>query len=191
MVSKQLFCFFKLLTNSLSYPHPIPLFHDTLQVLQQLCPIMHHHIKIPSPSPRLYIPSTDQQTDTPTKDATNTDTQMNEAFQLQKLYKSYGASPGPSTAMYNIILDVISISILHLPPSTATTWLTKAHALSDRTIEQHRLDVSVGMDKVNLDSIPRPLTFNAIIRSAADALYDGSYDKLRDIALSVSEFGDL
>lgn len=120
-------------------------------------------------------------------DLTMSSTEETEASKMQQLANTYGAPPGPSTVMYDLILDAISVSIPYLSPSTAITWIHKAEILRERALERHKLDVTAGdMDKVNLDSIPSPITFNAVIRAAANAPYNGKEEQLRDVALEAA-----
>jgi len=120
-------------------------------------------------------------------DLTMSSTEEMEASKMQQLANTYGAPPGPSTVMYDLILDAISVSIPYLSPSTAITWIHKAEILRERALERHKLDVTAGdMDKVNLDSIPSPITFNAVIRAAANAPYNGKEEQLRDVALEAA-----
>jgi len=106
----------------------------------------------------------------------------------EKDVDAYGAPPGPSTIMYDLILDAIAVSIPHLSISSSIQWLEKSRAISERAVERHTLDIDAGeMDKINLEnSIPSAVTFNAVIRAAAYAPYDGVSEQLRDVALDAA-----
>jgi len=66
-------------------------------------------------------------------------------------------------------------------------WRLKAETFRESALDHHILDVAAGeMDKINLDSIPSPITFNAVIRTVTNAPYDGNKEQSRDNALEAA-----
>lgn len=94
-----------------------------------------------------------------------------------------GAPPGPTISMYDLVLDAHAISLL-------PTALSQAQALFKKAAQRHFLNG--GPDNTQRHTIPTELTFNAIIRTAAnipyDAASDDSSEQVRDAALNAAFF---
>jgi len=89
----------------------------------------------------------------------------NTAWKMNALVTNFGAPPGPSNTMYDLILDAIAVSI---SASSAPLELLKmARVVHGRALARYELDVKAGVEQMNPSSCPTPATFNAVIRAAA------------------------
>jgi len=128
----------------------------------------------------------DTPSDTQPDNPAPTDVEDKQASTMTQLTTTYGAPPGPSTVMYDLILDAIASTLPSLQPSSAITWIKRADSLRLRALARHNLDIDARTDSLNLESLPTPLTFNAVLRAAANATYDGTHEELRDVALNAA-----
>lgn len=114
-------------------------------------------------------------------ETTDSDTEAPDAWKMNSLITNYGAPPGPTIAMYDLILDAIAVSI---PSSNndddALSLLQSSRKLHMRAIERFELDRKAGMEGLNESSCPTPATFNAVIRAAAIETED---ERVRDTAI--------
>jgi len=83
-----------------------------------------------------------------------------------------GAPPGPTTAMYDLVLDAWAVS-------ASPTALQRTRTLFDRAFSRHVLDG--GAKNINRKTIPTSLTFNAVIRTAANTSYDDTNTSTENI----------
>jgi len=107
----------------------------------------------------------------------------NGAWKMNALIANYGAPPGPTVAMYDLILDAIAVSI----PSSADplSLLQTSRKLYLKALERYELDAKAGTDEWNPSSCPTPATFNAVIRAATIAADD---EEVRDWAMENAFF---
>jgi len=81
----------------------------------------------------------------------------------QDAVSSFGTTPGPTIAMYDLVLDALALTSTPTTPSVAKSMLL-------RIIERHELDG--GYDNTNPLSIPTALSYNAVIRCCANVPID-------------------
>lgn len=126
-------------------------------------------------------------------DATNDATEETKVeWQTTQLISSYGAPPGPSTAMYNLTLDAIANIIAKT--SNPVPYLYKARTLFQSVLARNELDQKQNLDVVNINSIPNAATFNAFIRISSNAgdrneNKKGSDEEIRDVAITNAFMG--
>lgn len=95
-----------------------------------------------------------------------------------KLYiDSYGAPPGRSTTMYDLILDAIAVTIPSSP--NKLTLLKTSRELYLRVLNNNELNKKAGTVEANPSSIPSACTFNAVIRASCIETTD---ERSRDTA---------
>jgi hypothetical protein len=108
------------------------------------------------------------------------------AWGMKTLTLSYGAPPGPSIQMYDIILDAMAIGV-HLGMENPSSVIQAAKALQKRALDRYTLDVNAKMDPFNIiPTVPTAMTFNALIRAASLAKFDHRDIVLRDVALDAA-----
>eukprot|EP00586_Coscinodiscus_wailesii_P016390 CAMPEP_0172490694 /NCGR_PEP_ID=MMETSP1066-20121228/21222_1 /TAXON_ID=671091 /ORGANISM="Coscinodiscus wailesii, Strain CCMP2513" /LENGTH=476 /DNA_ID=CAMNT_0013259297 /DNA_START=100 /DNA_END=1530 /DNA_ORIENTATION=+ len=90
-----------------------------------------------------------------------------------------GAPPGLTTAMIDLTLDALSLS---LTPHA----LSSARSLHDLAILRHVKDG--GYDNTNPKTIPTVVTYNAILRAAANVPWDGRDESVRDEVIDAAFF---
>lgn len=121
----------------------------------------------------------------------------NTAWEMNALVTNFGAPPGPSNTMYDLILDAIavSISVPDVSASTQLELLKTSRVIHGKSLARYELDVKGGVDHMNLSSCPTPATFNAVIRAAAGVASDGADDdnnivneEVRDYAMENAFF---
>ena len=108
-------------------------------------------------------------------DETNTDEDANDAWRMNALVRNFGAPPGPSAAMYDLILDAIAVSITS--SNNPLELLHISHELYSKSLERFDLDSKAGVDSLNPSSCPTTMTFNAVIRAAT---YPTDNEEVRD-----------
>ena len=116
--------------------------------------------------------STNSSTSTSTSTSTNTDTIVDEstnnhAWKMTSLVTNFGAPPGPTNTMYDLILDAIAVSIA--PNANSIELLETSREVHQKSLQRYELDVKAGVEMMNPSSCPTPVTFNAVIRAAAAA----------------------
>mmetsp|Transcript_19232 Transcript_19232/g.27052 ORF Transcript_19232/g.27052 Transcript_19232/m.27052 type:complete len:552 (-) Transcript_19232:130-1785(-) len=116
-----------------------------------------------------------------------------ESWRMNRLMESFGAPPGPSTRMYDTLSDTIATSLSDPSSSTTNsiTAINRTMQIMFRVLERHLLDASNSPNKLNtnVNTLPTPATFNAVIRAAAHATSnkDAQNDEpLRDAALNAA-----
>jgi hypothetical protein len=105
------------------------------------------------------------------------------------------ALPGPTTEMYDVMLDSVAVTAAEagdpkaFASRPASDILTAKFALSvfDTILFRHGLDGG-GVYNDNPHTMPTQISFNAVIRTAANLYYDGKNEVLRDSAL-MAAFG--
>lgn len=119
------------------------------------------------------------------------DAREESSWRVEQFKKTYGAEPGPSTSMYDIILDAISVHICNTSSTKDSLhWIRTANDLRLKANARYAKDVQTNMEQFNVDrlSTPTSLTFNAVLRTVANAPYSGKSDEdeLRDMAIEVA-----
>lgn len=118
----------------------------------------------------------------------NTDASTN-AWKISQLIKSYGATPGPTITMYDLILDAIAISISNCKDSAQElSFLEMSRDIYTRAVERFELDLKAEMIDLNISSCPTTMTFNAMIRAAANASNSKKNEQVRDVAMENAFF---
>jgi hypothetical protein len=118
----------------------------------------------------------------------NTDSSTS-AWKISQLIKSYGAAPGPTITMYDLILDAIAISISNCKDSaTELSLLQTSRDIYVRALERFELDLKAEMTELNTSSCPTTMTFNAMIRAAANAINSKKNEQVRDFAMENAFF---
>jgi hypothetical protein len=107
----------------------------------------------------------------------------NDAWRMNALISHYGAPPGPTNHMYDLVLDAIAVST----PSSShpLTMLQHARSLHKKSLSRYEMDVKEGLDHLNPSSCPTPATFNAVIRASIIRTSD---DQVRDYAMENAFF---
>lgn len=107
----------------------------------------------------------------------------NDAWRMNALISHYGAPPGPTNHMYDLVLDAIAVSI----PSSShpLTMLQHSRSLHKKSLSRYEMDVKEGLDHLNPSSCPTPATFNAVIRASVIRTSD---DQVRDYAMENAFF---
>ena len=110
-------------------------------------------------------------------------------WQLTQLIHHYGAPPGPSVAMYDLVLDAIANTITD--SSNPALYLRKVRALHRSALERNELDREQKMDTLNVKSVPTPATFNAMIRTSSlvDHNKHNHNEEVRDLAVENAFLG--
>lgn len=118
----------------------------------------------------------------------NTDSSTN-AWKISQLIKSYGAAPGPTITMYDLILDAIAISMPHCKDGAQElSLLEKSRDIYVRALERFELDQKAEMTELNAASCPTTMTFNAMIRAAANTKNSKKDERVRDVAMENAFF---
>mmetsp|Transcript_16209 Transcript_16209/g.30651 ORF Transcript_16209/g.30651 Transcript_16209/m.30651 type:complete len:485 (+) Transcript_16209:81-1535(+) len=102
----------------------------------------------------------------------------NNAWRMNALVTHYGAPPGPTNQMYDLILDAIAVSVGS--SSHPLLMIQHSRSLYNKSLKRYEMDAQEGMDQLNPTSCPTPLTFNAVIRAAAISTHD---EQVRDYAM--------
>lgn len=112
------------------------------------------------------------------------------AWKISQLVKSYGAPPGPTISMYDLILDAIAITIADCGDDTKKelSLLQTSRDIYFRALERFDLDHKAGMMEINRASCPTSLTFNAVIRAAANVKNRSKDEHVRDVAMENAFF---
>ena len=98
-----------------------------------------------------------------------------------------GAPPGPTTTMYDLLLDAYALYASTLPAKdvkSITHVIDHTRTLLQTVLQRHEADG--GPANVNRSTIPTSMTFNALIRTAANVPYDGKSDLVRDEAIDLA-----
>ncbi len=96
-------------------------------------------------------------------DSSNDATERTKVQWLTTQFTStYGATPGPSTSMYDLTLDAIANTISKT--SNPILYLYKARKLYLNALERNELDCKQKFDGINIKSNPTAATFNTLIR---------------------------
>jgi len=121
----------------------------------------------------------------------------NHAWKMTSLVTNFGAPPGPTNAMYDLILDAIAVSVSisssssssSEPNANAIELLETLKEVHQKSLHRYELDVKAGVEMMNPSSCPTPVTFNAVIRAAGNAAA-GNPDKeqVRDYAMENAFF---
>ena len=119
---------------------------------------------------------------------------------VAKTIQEQYSTPGPTIHMYDLILDAYAISALDVShnPNTTLEMLKKADAIYQAIMKRHEIDGR--HNNTNSKTIPTTITFNALIRTAANVPYlsdpshhtvshlsklDVPTQKVRDTALNI------
>lgn len=119
------------------------------------------------------------------EDSIDEDTDV-DAWKLTALVNNYGAPPGPSNIMYDLVLDAIAVSIES--SKDPVSLLEKSRAIYTRSLERYELDAKSGFDQLNPSSCPTAATFNAVIRTSANISSKGDDAQIRDYAMENAFF---
>lgn len=116
------------------------------------------------------------------------ETTDNHAWRMNALILHYGAPPGPTNAMYDLILDAIAVSVGS--SNNALAMLEHSRNLYNQSLQRYELDAKAGTDALNPESCPTAATFNAVIRGAAKAavLRAHNDEQVRDYAMENAFF---
>jgi hypothetical protein len=107
----------------------------------------------------------------------------NNAWRMNALISHYGAPPGPTNQMYDLVLDAIAVSIGS--SSQPLAMLEHSRSLYNKSLNRYEMDVKEGVDHLNPSSCPTPATFNAVIRASILRPYD---EQVRDCAMENAFF---
>jgi hypothetical protein len=94
----------------------------------------------------------------------------------------FGSSPGPTTAMYNVLLDALAVHGADEAPQEAY------QILMTNILKRHEADG--GPANTNPASVPTPASFNAVLRACANISYHSvtntKEERVRDEAMEVT-----
>ena len=102
------------------------------------------------------------------------------AWKMNSLIANFGAPPGPTSTMYDLILDAIAVTVTTPSSKTPLSLLQTSRELHAKAAERYELDAKAGTEGLNPSSCPTPATFNAVIRAATIRTED---EEIRDTAI--------
>lgn len=136
------------------------------------------------------------------EDSTSTDEEKKDRG-IKQTTLSFGSPPGLSTAMFDLVMDAIAVSISLGRIDDPKKAIGMCKQTTQRVLARHSLDLisekiehvankgtntTITKINANVHSRPTHMTFNALIRAAASARYNGKDDELRDVAIDAAFF---
>lgn len=95
------------------------------------------------------------------------------------------SSPGPSTHMYDLVLDATATVLASSTKDDALALLQCCQDVHDRAMSRHILD---GKEtNTNEHTFPTPMTYNALIRAASNVPYNAEDDDDSSLSLRIRD----
>jgi len=107
--------------------------------------------------------------------ATEDETSMDNEFTTTVAINGIDTAPGPTTAMYDLVLDANAIYASCIPMEdhdAKIQAMNVSRGLLQTVLQRH--EASGGPANINPSTIPSPRTFNSVIQTAASIPYDNT-----------------